>query len=177
MPPVPDAVFSIEIDAPIARVWEEINKSGPCPAMFGTVRKGRMAPGQPHRYSSADDKYSFVLGEVIESEPPRRLTHTFRFTNFPEDEATLVSWDLSELGPSRTRVQITHTKFAGETKTYKSVSKGWPSILKWYKAVLETGSLPTSARMQFTLMRWMSCMLPKHMRTANLEPHFRSIAS
>ncbi len=173
MPQVPNAVFSIDINAPIQRVWDEINRPGACPAMFGTYRHGEMSPGLPHRYSNANGKYSFVLGEVIESAPPKRLIHTFRFTNYPEDEASLVTWDLSEIGPSSTRVQVTHTRFAGETKTYKSVSKGWPSILKGYKSMLETGSLPMGARVQFAMMNAMCFMLPKRMRTANLDPRFR----
>ncbi len=153
-------VASILIEAPIHRVWDEITKTGTIQrALFNTVLESTLQPGARLRYYSPDRKRVFVVGEVVEVEPPTRFVHTYIFTMKP-GPPTLVTWDLDET-PQGCRVTITHS---GWTEAHEDVDKqiaGWREILGLLKAEVETGSIPLKTRMQYALMGMMSFMLPK----------------
>lgn len=155
-----ERAFSIEIKAGIQRVWDEITrKDAPHHAMFGTYLIGDLKPGTVMSYRDKSGKHTFVLGEVLEIDPPKRLVHTFRFS-MEKDDPTLVEWNLSEKN-GVTTVTVTHSRFEGETRTYKSVSTSWLKILGLYKTIIETGKVPVGTRMQNGMMMGMSFMLPK----------------
>jgi uncharacterized protein YndB with AHSA1/START domain len=168
-----ERTFEIEIRARIETVWAEITRKGaPHQAMFGTYLNveldggaSELAPGAVMMYRDKSGKYTFVMGEVLEVSQPARLVHTFRFS-MQQDEPTLVVWELKESG-GVTRVRVTHSRFEGETKTYKSVSTSWVSILGLYKSVIETGRAPMSSRFKNGMMMAMCFMLPAAARTEN----------
>lgn len=163
-----ERVFSIEIKAPIERVWREITtQSAKQRAMFDTMLEAEMRPGGSLRYRTVDKKMTPIWGEVVEVEEPRLFAHTFAFADI-DDAPTLVRWELEQQGDV-CRVVVTHSRFQGETKTLKSVSKVWPQILGRLKNVVEGRSIPVGARMQYAMMRWMSFMAPKGLRTENVE--------
>ncbi|MFZ2874534.1 MAG: SRPBCC domain-containing protein [Phycisphaerales bacterium] len=169
-----EKVFSADINAPAARVWDEITRGGgPNHPMFGTYVFGDFAVGSVPTYRTRNGKRSFVLGEVLAVDKPRRLVHTFRFA-MEDDASTLVTWELAEEG-GRTRVTVTHSRFTGETRTLKSTQGGWPRILALYKAKIETGSVPLGARLRNTMLSLFEFMLPAKTRTevalkADLRP-------
>ncbi|MFZ4576299.1 MAG: SRPBCC domain-containing protein [Phycisphaerales bacterium] len=103
------------------------------------------------------------MGQVLEAEPPRRLVHTFRFS-MEKDSPTLVEWNLSEKN-GVTTINITHSRFEGETRTYKAVSTSWPKILGLYKTIIETGKAPAGTRLSNGFMMAMSFALPKSAST------------
>lgn len=161
-----DKTFQIDIHAPIDRVWAELFRKGvPHHAMFGTYLNGELAPGETITYRNRAGSHTFVLGKVLEVDPPARLVHTFRFS-MEKDEPTLVEWTLESRGDS-TRVIVNHSRFDGETRTYKSVDTSWPKILALYKTVIETGKAPTGARVRNGLMMAMTFMLPKVAKSEN----------
>lgn len=165
-----EKAFSIDINAPITKVWDEITKtSSPQRAMFDTLLEIDLRPGGKMRYRTANKKAIPVWGEVIEAQRPHRLVHTFAFGGV-DDAPTTVAWDLKEI-PGGCRVTVTHSGFPSETKTYKSVQSVWPAILGRYKSILENGTIPLSTRMQYAMMGAMSFMMPKGMRTENVEKH------
>lgn len=169
---MPDRVFSIDINAPIERVWHEITAPGrKCRPMFDTILEGSMTtPGSKIRYRSDNGKFVFILGHAKEASPPSngmaRLVHTFKFVHLPDDYST-VTWELSTIA-SGTRIKLTH-RFDSETKTYDMVNKGWPTILSNFKSMLETGNLPLGQRLQYFMMSAMSFMTPKAMRVENVR--------
>jgi uncharacterized protein YndB with AHSA1/START domain len=159
-----DKTFQIDIHAPIDRVWAELFRKGiPHHAMFGTYLHGNLEPGETITYRNKSGSHTFVLGKVLEVDPPKRLVHTFRFS-CGKDEPTLVEWKLEPRGES-TRVIVNHSRFEGETKTYKSVATSWPAILALYKTIIETGKPPVGARIKNGLMMAMTFMMPKAART------------
>ena len=161
-----DKTFQIDIHAPIDRVWAELFKKGiPHHAMFGTCLNGTLTPGETITYRNKSGTHTFVLGKVLEIDPPTRLVHTFRFS-MEKDAATLVEWTLEPRGDS-TRVIVNHSRFEGETRTYKSVATSWPKILQLYKTQIETGTAPLGKRLGNALMMAMTFMLPKSARTEN----------
>lgn len=163
-----EKVYRVEIAAPVERVWQEITRSGTrCRPMFGTVQLIDLRPGGQVRHRSVDGRHTFVAGEVVEVAPPRRLVHTFTFPNLP-DAPTLVTWDLTPQGAG-TLVTVTHSRFDGQTKTYKAIDGGWPTILRLYKQVVETGDVGAGTKLQQGLMGAMSFVLPKSLRTDVVE--------
>src|SRR5687767_15777441 len=75
--PLPDQVLSIEINAPVERVWREITKTGAVQrASNNTVLESAMKPGSKLRYYSPSRKRVFVVGEIVEISAPRKFSHT-----------------------------------------------------------------------------------------------------
>lgn len=159
------AVFSVDIKADVRRVWSELFRKGvPHHPMFGTYLHGELVAGAVLSYRDKSEAHTFVLGKVLEVKPPTRLVHTFRFSMI-EDAPTLVEWQLKPHGEG-TRVTVTHSRFAGQTKTYKSVETSWPKILRLYKQLIETGKVPVGTRLGNAVMMAMSFMLPAAAKTA-----------
>jgi uncharacterized protein YndB with AHSA1/START domain len=162
--------YSIEIAAPVARVWEEITRRGSrCRPMFGTVLVTDLRPGSPLRYRSMDGRHTFVAGEIVEVAAPRLLVHTFTFPNLP-DAPTLVRWELEETATG-TRVTVTHTHREGETKTLRSVDGSWPTILDLFRQEIERGDIGFGAKLKLGLMGAFAFALPKSLRTEVVEEH------
>jgi uncharacterized protein YndB with AHSA1/START domain len=157
-----DKVYSIEINAPITKVWQEITRAGSvCRPMYNTVMDGEFKPGSPYRYRSQSGKHVFTKGTILEVDPPHRMVQTFQFTNFDE-KPSLVTWTLEETASGGTKVTIVHSNFDGE-QTATAVGGGWPTILVLYKSVCETGSIPLAKKINHTVMSLMSFMIPKSM--------------
>jgi len=170
-----DAVHMIEIEAPIERVWSAItNRDGVTPPMFNCVLRSDLEPGSRMDYTDAGGKRCFLFGDVLEIEPPRRLVHTFVF-GFYDDAPTRVEWNLEELTAQKTRVTVTHRGLVEGSKTRKDVSGGWPTILRRFKAQIETGSLPFKDRLQLGLMSAFSFMLPKRLLMTNTDKRSASL--
>jgi uncharacterized protein YndB with AHSA1/START domain len=160
--------FTIDIAAPVARVWEEITRSGSrCRPMFGTMLFVRLEAGAPLRYRSVDGRHTFVAGEIVEAHAPHRLVHTFVFPNLP-DAPTLVTWELAAQGEG-TRVTVVHERFEGETQTFRSAVPAWPKILGLFKRVIETGDVGRGTKLQHALMGACGFLLPKSLRTDVVE--------
>jgi uncharacterized protein YndB with AHSA1/START domain len=81
-------------------------------------------------------------GEIVESEPPRRLVIRWRHQDNAELKAEGESRCTLELEPSGTAVKlsITHTIEREPSKLIEAVSGGWPKIISNLKSLVETGS-------------------------------------
>jgi uncharacterized protein YndB with AHSA1/START domain len=158
--PLDEHVFTIDIQAPRQKVWDEITKTGRIQlAMHNTVLESTLIPGSKLRYYSPDRKRVFVVGEVVEVAPPRRFSHTFKFTM--RDEApSLVTWELEET-PTGCRVTLVHSGWTNQVKTHKGVVSGWREILGILRRELETGSIPVRVRLFYAVMNHLMFMLPK----------------
>lgn len=159
-----EKVYAVEIAAPPERVWAEITRTGSrCRPMFGTVLVTDLRPGSPIRWRSPDGRYTFVAGEVLEVDAPRRLVHTFTFPNLP-DAPTRVTWELAPTAKG-TRVTVVHSGFDAETKTFRSIDGGWPKILDLYRREIEEGQIPLGDRIRLGMMGCMYFLLPRSLRT------------
>jgi uncharacterized protein YndB with AHSA1/START domain len=153
-------VVSIVINAAIDRVWTEITKTGRIQRpLFNTVLESSLQPGARLRYYSPDKKRIFVVGEVLEIDPPRHFKHTYVFT-MANEPPTVVTWRLEEVSGG-CKVTITHTGFSAAHKTPEKTGAGWQQILGLLKAEVETGSIPFGTRAMYAMMGLMSFMLPK----------------
>ena len=90
-----------------------------------------------------------IEGEVLESDPPRRLVQTWRALFSPEIAAegfTRLTWELTESQPGITVLTVTHdvtdaplsaALVSGEVV---EAGGGWSFILSDLKTLLETGT-------------------------------------
>lgn len=158
--PLPDQVLALEIKAPIARVWQEITKTGTIQrAVNNTVLESALTTSSKLRYYSPSKKRVFVVGEIVEVTAPRRFSHTWKFTMSP-DAPTLVTWELSEI-PGGCRVTLTHSRWTDAAKMYKSVGKTWGDILRLLKLELETGDIDMKTKLVYGMFGALEFMLPK----------------
>jgi uncharacterized protein YndB with AHSA1/START domain len=109
---------------------------------FGCRCESEWTAGSPWRLVSGDGKV-FDAGEIVESDPPRRLVIRWRHQNKPELKAEGDSLCTMEIEPSSTAVKlsITHTIEREPSQLIAAVSGGWPKVLSNLKSLLETGSI------------------------------------
>lgn len=160
----------IEIAAPIEAVWAELTKLGSVQrAMMDTVLDSTLEVGAPLYYKSRDGKRVFIVGRIVEIDPPKRLTHTQRLTT-RDDPFTLVTWTLEETAVG-TSVTLLHTGWPTDTRKLDQVDGTWAMILPELKQVVETGDVSTSLKLRYALMRAFMWAMPARTRTENVpEP-------
>ena len=137
----PSHLFLVYIRTTPERVWEGItNSEFTTQYYYSSTVESDWTPGSPMVYKIGDEPQ--ILGEVIESDPPRRLVTTFAAKWSDElagDAPTRLTWEIEPAGPGVTKLTVLHDGFDGETATYRTVREGWPFILSGMKTVLETG--------------------------------------
>ena len=82
-------------------------------------------------------------GEVVETEPPKRLVLRWRNEFKPELKAegySLCTFELEATGGA-VKLTITHALDRPDSKFIEAVSGGWPRILSNLKSLLETGTI------------------------------------
>jgi uncharacterized protein YndB with AHSA1/START domain len=81
-------------------------------------------------------------GEILESDPPRRLVIRWTHQKKPELKAEGPSICTMEITPEADAVKlsITHGVEHADSKLVEAVSGGWPKILSNLKSLLEIGS-------------------------------------
>ncbi|MCB9150171.1 MAG: SRPBCC domain-containing protein [Caldilineaceae bacterium] len=139
----PQLVYQIVINAPQTRVWEAITTPEfTARYYYDCTLETDLTVGSPfvyHKQSGAP----IVEGEVVLSDPPNRLVHTYHsfWPPMNKDAPTKVTWELVSMSANVTKVTVVHEDFEGETATYKGLqSGGWAWILSNMKTLLETGA-------------------------------------
>jgi len=108
---------------------------------FGVRCESEWTPGSSWTMIHPDGHVSDT-GEIIESDPPRRLVIRWRHQDQAELRAegdALCTMELEPAGPA-VKLTITHTIDREHSTVIKTVSSGWPSVLSNLKSLLETGS-------------------------------------
>ena len=80
-------------------------------------------------------------GEVLESEPYRRLSYTWRVEFdevFRREKPSRVTFELEPVG-TEVKLTLTHDQFEPGSKVHAAVCGGWPAVLSSLKSLLETG--------------------------------------
>ncbi len=160
-------VHRITINAPIQQVWDTLTQDGEVqPFFFNSVlHTTTLAPGVPVRMRTPDGKYTGVVGDVLELEPPYRYVMTFKFTNF-DDPPCKITHELKEI-EGGVEYTLTSERIAAGTKTEKQMKQGGDFIVKALKGVVESGRPPLSCRMLLTIISLTAWMSPKICLTEN----------
>jgi len=161
------AVFKVFIQGTIQDVWREITKTDEVQGAFFNMRlhTNGLAPGGQMQMRSPNGKYTSVIGEVLEFDPPHRYAHTFRFTQY-EDPPCIIRYELVE---KEGGVEFTMTldDVPVGTKTAKEMIRGGDMIVKNLKAIVETGRPPFGTRMLYGLFKVMEPFAPKSTKSEN----------
>ncbi len=109
---------------------------------FGIRCECQWSAGSPWSIARGDGTI-LDAGEIVETEPPRRLVIRWHHQDKPELKAEGPSLCTFELEPSGTAVKlsITHTIERDPSKLIEAVSGGWPKVVSNLKSLLETGSI------------------------------------
>jgi uncharacterized protein YndB with AHSA1/START domain/DNA-binding transcriptional ArsR family regulator len=138
----PRHLYEVFINVPRERVWQAITSEEFTVRYFNGNRvRTNLKPGSAFNYFDESGLTPTVQGEVIESEPPRRLVHTWHLLrgNLANDAPSKLTWELEEIGASATKLRVLHD-FDSESATYFEVGRGWPWVLSNLKTFLETGN-------------------------------------
>lgn len=163
------AVFQIHIKGSIEAVWHEITKTDELQKVMFNMRLDTpgLKVGAPIRMRSGNGKYTGVVGEVLEFDPPHRYAHTFRFTNYDDPPCRMI-YDLKEV-EGGVDFTLTAEDVPVGTKSAKQLTQGGNMIVKTLKAVVETGKPPLGVRMLHVLFALMGPMTPKICRSENWQ--------
>lgn len=140
-------VYAIHIVSSLEKVWEALTSDEFIRQYWPEWRfETDWKAGSKLRYYWAEDGRLYSEGEVLESDPPRKLVYTW-----PEHEAKpdtlpeLLTWEISQFSPSVVVLKLTHERLTDEW--FAGVSTGWPSVISSIKTLLETGKpLPIEER-------------------------------
>ena len=164
-------VSRVTIHAPIRQVWDTLTKEGVVlPFFFGTILETtELGPGAPIRMRSPDGKFTGVVGDVLEFEPPFKYSMTFKFTNF-DDAVCKVTHELKEI-EGGTEYTLTSSEIPVGTKTEKQMAQGGKIITSTLKSCVETGKPTFMARFIMTMSKLTAFMVPKQCRSEHWPLH------
>lgn len=145
----PKQVYQVYIKATPEKVWEAITKPEfTARYFFGSRVQTTGEANSPIRHLAARTDELWGDDSILESEPPRRLVHTWRSLYDPELAAepfSRVTWEIEPQPGGVTRLTVIHDQLEDSPHTAASVSGGWMFVLSGLKTLLETGE-PLSGR-------------------------------
>jgi uncharacterized protein YndB with AHSA1/START domain len=140
-----DKVFEIYIRTTPEQLWEAItDPEVRSKYNFGAGVRSEWTVGSSLEMGAPGAGGLLGRGEVLESDPPRRLVHTMvaLWSDDVEREGpSRVAWDIEPVGDS-CRLTVTHDQLADDANP--ELYGGWPMILSGLKTWLETGELLTT---------------------------------
>jgi uncharacterized protein YndB with AHSA1/START domain len=135
------------IKATPEQIWEAITDPEFTQKHFhGSRIKSSFEVGSPYGGWSGDESQQLVDGEVLEADPPKRLSTTWRALYDPETAAephSRVTWEIEPEDGGFTKLTVVHDQLEESLKTAESVAGaragGWAYVLSGLKTYLETG--------------------------------------
>ena len=125
----PETLWNAFIDPQMtAKYWQHENVSD-------------WKPGSKWEHRCCDQKGTLVLvGEVIESSPPRRLVLTWAFPadEAREDKHSRVTLEIEPI-QDVVRLTVTHDQLEPGSEMLQGITEGWPKVISSLKSLLETG--------------------------------------
>jgi uncharacterized protein YndB with AHSA1/START domain len=99
--------------------------------------------GAPYHYADAESGFVLIDGEVVESNPFKRLVTTFNAKWTPALASlptSTVTWEIEERGDS-CKLTIIHADMDFAEVAASSMIEGWAAITSGLKTLLETNSV------------------------------------
>lgn len=144
----PSFVYVTYIDSTPEKVWQAITDGEITKLYWG--RQSNISDwkvGSPWQHRDCDDATKVAVeGEVLESDPPKKLvlTWTHPGSDLP---ASQVTFDIGMMS-GIVRLTVTHAGVDPESHQGKMMATGWPIIMSSLKSMLERGTplAPTTKR-------------------------------
>ena len=147
--PRPEFLYVTYIETTPERLWQALTSSEFSKRYwFNTELQSDFKVGSP--FALVMDGTTTDVGEILEADPPRRLSCTFRHVLSEQgrkEQPSKVVFNIERHG-KLVKLTLTHEDFAEGSKHLDGVSKGWPAILSGLKTMLECGTalaIPPSA--------------------------------
>jgi uncharacterized protein YndB with AHSA1/START domain len=146
------AVFKIFIRGTIEAVWREITKTDEVQGCFFNMWLDTtgLRPGASLRMRTKSRKYTGAIGEVLDFDPPRRYSHTFRFTQY-NDPPCKVTYELQPVEGGVEFTMILDDVPKG-TRTAKQMVQGGTLIINTLKSIVETGRPSFGVRVLYNVV-------------------------
>jgi uncharacterized protein YndB with AHSA1/START domain len=138
----PEFVYEMFVRATAEEVWRGLTSPEFTRQYFyGTEVASDWQVGSRVVYTNANGGRRVVEGEVVECEPPRRLTITWHALWSEEAAAESPSRVSFQIEPQEgvCRLRVVHDSFPDGSRVLEEVSQGWSGILSSLKSLLETG--------------------------------------
>ncbi len=140
-----EKIFEIYIRTTPERLWEAITDPEiRSRYQFGARVTSDWTPGSRIEMASPGAPGLLGEGDVLESDPPRRLVHTLTALwsdDVKAEGASRVTWEIEPVADS-CRLTVTHDQL--REGAHDELYGGWPMILSGLKTWLETGELLTT---------------------------------
>lgn len=137
----PEFVYVTYIETTPDKLWEALTSSEFSKRYWwNTSVVSDWNVGSP--FALVKDGTTTDVGEVLEFDPPRRLSYTFHHILSEaarKERSTRVVFHLEPAG-KLVKLTLTHEDFAAGSVILDGISKGWPAILSSLKSMLETGT-------------------------------------
>lgn len=134
--------YELYIAASPEKVWKGlIDAETTKQYVYGTRLQCTLKPGAPFAYLG-DGDFKVVDGRILEIEPAKRLVMSWSAhwdEAVSKDAPSRVTYQLTPINASTTKLHLVHDDFAGETATYTGSVASWPLMLSSLKSLLETG--------------------------------------
>lgn len=139
--PEPDFVYVTYIETTPEKLWEALTSSAFTRLYWwDTSVVSDWTVGSP--FSLVLNGKTTDVGEIIESDRPRRLSYTFRHIlneAARKERPSRVTFALEQY-VNLVKLTLTHEDFAEDSVVIDSISKGWPAIMSSLKSMLESGT-------------------------------------
>ena len=143
----PEFVYTTYIETTPEKLWEALTSSEFSRRYwFGTELRSDWKVGSS--FALVNDGEASDIGEILEADPPRRLSYSFKHQKFKlmrDEPITKVVFTI-EPYDNIVKLTVTHEGFIEGSKLLGAVSNGWPAILSGLKSLLETGNVLTISR-------------------------------
>jgi uncharacterized protein YndB with AHSA1/START domain len=138
----PQYVYETFIRASAEEVWQGLTSPEFTKRYFyATEVSSDWRAGSRITYTNTEGGKTVVEGEVLECEPPTRLTFTWRALwseQAAAEEPSRVSFQVEPM-EGVCRLRVVHDSFPEGSRVFEEVSQGWSGILCSLKSLLETG--------------------------------------
>ncbi len=142
----PEFVYVTYIASSPEKVWNALIDPEMTKQYWECENVSDWQPGSRWEHHRSDEKATILMvGEVLESDPPRRLVLTW---GEPAEEAreasrSRVTFDIEPVRDI-VRLTVTHDRLEPGSEMEESIKVGWPQVLSSLKSLLEVGrALPT----------------------------------
>ena len=137
----PEFVYVTYIETTPEKLWQALTSSEFSRRYwFNTELQSDFKVGSP--FALVMNGTTTDVGEILEADPPRRLSYTFHHVlddEMRKEPPTKVVFTLEPYGPV-VKLTLTHENFAAGGKLLDGISRGWPAILASLKSLLEKGT-------------------------------------
>ena len=134
----PKFVYVTYIATTPEKLWEALTNSDFTEKYwFGSRIQSEWKVGSPFKILTGVAEKDWQ-GEVLQCDPPRLLSYTFRVAGGAE-HFTRVVFQLEQHGPV-VKLTLIHDELdEKDDKFFKGISQGWPAVLSNLKSLLEGG--------------------------------------